>query len=138
MRQISQSAQRVAAFLEAHPKVRGVVYPGLASHPQHALAARQMDVPGGMIFFRTDDPPAMARQLAARLRVVHPAFSLGHQRSIITLLESDAMVRDTYGLDPAQEAEYRRFAGDGGFRLSIGLEAAEDLIRDLDQALTGG
>jgi len=136
MRQITDSAQQVAAFLEGHPKVTRVIFPGLASHPQHELATRQMDVPGGMIFFQTDDPPAMARKIAARLRVMHYAFSLGHQRSIIVLLETAQMMEGSYGLNPEQLADYRAFAGDGGFRLSIGLEAAADLIRDLDQALT--
>lgn len=135
MRQIADSAQRVAAFLETHPGVTRVIYPGLASHPQHDLATRQMDLPGGMIFFQTKETAAMARQLAARLRVMHYAFSLGHQRSIIVLLETDHMMQGSYGLEPDQLADYRAYAGDGGFRLSIGLEAPDDLIRDLDQAL---
>lgn len=137
MRQIADSAQQVAAFLESHPRVTRVIYPGLASHPQRALAARQMDMAGGMIFFQTAEPQVMARQLAARLRIVHYAFSLGHQRSIVVMLDTDGMLRGTYALGPDQEADYRAYAGDGGFRLSIGLEAAEDVIRDLDQALSG-
>lgn len=135
MRQISETAGRVAAFLEGHPKVTRVIYPGLASHPQRDLAARQMDMAGGMIFFQTEAPQQMARQMAERLRVMHYAFSLGHQRSIIVFLDTAEMVGATYGLDAGQEAAYRAYAGEGGFRLSIGLEAAEDLIRDLDQAL---
>lgn len=135
MRQISETAGRVAAFLEGHQKVTRVIYPGLASHPQHDLAARQMDIPGGMIFFRTTDPKGTAARLAERLKVAHYAFSLGHQRSIVVLLETDEMMRGTYRLPPAQEAAYRDYAGEGGFRLSIGLEAAEDLIADLDRAL---
>jgi cystathionine gamma-synthase len=137
MRQIATSAQQLAAFLETHPKVTRVIYPGLPSHPQHALAARQMAIPGGMIFFQTADPAAMARQLAARLQVLHYAFSLGHQRSIIVMLDTADMMQGSYALTPDQLADYRSYAGDGGFRLSIGLEAAGDLIRDLDQALAG-
>lgn len=136
MRQIAESAGGVAAFLETHPKVTRTLYPGLPSHPQHDLATRQMAIPGGMIFFRTADPQAMARSLAARLQIIHSAFSLGHQRSIITLLDTAEMMRGTYALTPEQEADYRAFAGDGGFRLSIGLENADDLIADLDQALS--
>jgi methionine-gamma-lyase len=137
MRQIATSAHEVAAFLETHPKVTRVIYPGLPSHPQHALAARQMAIPGGMIFFQTADPAAMARQVAARLHVLHYAFSLGHQRSIIVMLDTADMMQGSYALAPDQLADYRSYAGDGGFRLSIGLEAANDLIRDLDQALAG-
>lgn len=137
MRQINETAGQVAAFLLDHPQVTGVVYPGLASHPQAALVARQMKLAGGMIFFRTDDPAAMAQRLAARLQVVHYAFSLGHQRSIVVMLDTEAMARGTYGLDDAQRDDYRRYAGGGGFRLSVGLEAAEDVIADLGQALAG-
>lgn len=137
MRQIAVTAQQVATFLESHPNVSRVIYPGLPSHPQHALAQRQMAMPGGMIFFQTADPAAMARQLAARLQVMHYAFSLGHQRSIIVMLDTADMMQGSYALTPDQLADYRSYAGDGGFRLSIGLEATDDLIRDLDQALAG-
>ncbi len=137
MRQIAVTAQQVATFLESHPNVSRVIYPGLPSHPQHALAQRQMAMPGGMIFFQTADPAAMARQLAARLQVMHYAFSLGHQRSIIVMLDTADMMQGSYALTPDQLADYRSYAGDGGFRLSIGLEATDDLIRDLDQTLAG-
>lgn len=137
LRQICDSATRVAQFLDTHPAVTRTLYPGLPSHPQHALAQRQMALPGGMIFFRTDTPQETARRLAARLKVIHYAFSLGHQRSIITLLDTDEMQRGTYALSPDQLADYRAYAGDGGFRLSVGLEAPEDLIADLAQALAG-
>ncbi|KFI29811.1 trans-sulfuration enzyme family protein [Paenirhodobacter enshiensis] len=137
MRQISESAQKIAAFLESHPAVLSAVYPGLPSYPQYALALRQMDIPGGMIGFRTRDPQAMARQLSERLKVAHYAFSLGHQRSIVTLLDTEEMIGGTYRLTGAAEEDYRAYAGDGIFRLSVGLEAVEDLIADLDQALRG-
>lgn len=136
MRQINETAARLAVALEAHPAVERVIWPGLASHPQHALAQRQMDFAGGVIAFRTKDPQAMARQLAAKMRVAHYAFSLGHQRSIVTLLDTEEMIGGTYHLTGAALEDYRRFAGEGVFRLSVGLEAAEDLIADLDQALS--
>lgn len=136
MKQINDSAGQIARFLETHPAVEGVIWPGLPSHPQYELARRQMDLPGGVIAFRTADPQAMARQLAHRLRVAHYAFSLGHQRSIVTLLDTQEMIEGTYRLSGEALEDYRRFAGDGLFRLSVGLEAAEDLIADLDQALT--
>ncbi|WP_430694930.1 trans-sulfuration enzyme family protein [Mesorhizobium montanum] len=135
LRTISASAMQIARFLAEHPKIKAVTYPGLEAHPQHALAKRQMDVFGGVLTFQTDDPRAMAAQFADRLRVAHYAFSLGHQRSIVVLLDTIEMMKSTYGLRGAQLDDYRAFAGDGVFRLSIGLESVDDLIEDLDQAL---
>lgn len=135
IRTISQSAERLAEFLLTHPIVRSVTYPGLKTHPQHALAKRQMQVSGGMIAFQTTSPHIVAARLAEKLKVVHYAFSLGHQRSIVVLLDTDEMMASTYGLEGAQLEDYRAFAGDGVFRLSVGLEAIEDLIEDFDQAL---
>lgn len=137
LRQINATAQTLAAFLETHLAVSRVIYPGLPSHPQYDLAQAQMDHPGGMIAFQTADVQGMARQLAARLKVAHYAFSLGHQRSIVVLLDTAEMMASTYGLQDAPLEDYRRYAGDGIFRLSVGLEAAEDLMADLDQALRG-
>jgi len=135
IRTISQSAGRLAEFLSTHPMVRAVTYPGLQTHPQHALARRQMQVFGGMITFRTTSQHVVAARLAEKLEVAHYAFSLGHQRSIVVLLDTDEMMKSTYGLEGAQLEDYRAFAGDGVFRLSVGLEAPEDLIEDFDRAL---
>ncbi|RKE83448.1 aminotransferase class I/II-fold pyridoxal phosphate-dependent enzyme [Rhizobium sp. AG855] len=136
LRMASETALAVAHFLERHSQVERVLYPGLQSHPQHELAGRQMDVFGGMIAFRTRDPKATASRLAERLRVVHYAFSLGHQRSLVVLLDTDEMMASTYRLTGEALADYRAYAGDGLFRLSIGLETPADIIADLDQALT--
>ena len=136
LRTMSDSAMHVARFLSDHPAVKSVTYPGLKTHPQHDLAKRQMDVFGGMLTFQTEDPQAMAIQLASKLRVAHYAFSLGHQRSIIVLLDTAEMMNSTYRLQGAQLADYRAFAGDGVFRLSVGLESVDDLVEDLDQALS--
>ncbi|PZU87482.1 MAG: cystathionine gamma-synthase [Shinella sp.] len=137
MRAMSESALKVARFLEGHPAVTRVIYPGLESHPQHDLAKRQMDVFGGMIAFQSHDPQAVALRFARELQVVHYAFSLGHQRSLVVLLDTDEMMRSTFRLEGAQLEDYRTYAGDAVFRLSIGLETAEDIIADLDRGLTG-
>ncbi|SHJ56924.1 methionine-gamma-lyase [Aureimonas altamirensis DSM 21988] len=137
MKTISDSTLIVARALASHPDVTRVIYPGLESHPQHALAKRQMDVGGGMISFQVRDPRATALQLSDRLKVIHYAFSLGHQRSIVVLLDTEEMMQSTYRLEGKQREAYRAFAGDGIFRLSIGLEAPQDLVADLGQALTG-
>ncbi len=136
LRMASDSALAVATFLEGHPEVERVIYPGLASHPQNDLAKRQMDVFGGMIAFRTREPKAAADRLAERLRIVHYAFSLGHQRSLVVLLDTEEMMTSTFRLTGEALSDYRAYAGDGLFRLSIGLETPADIIADLDQALT--
>ncbi len=135
MRQIHETAQNIAAFLEGHPAVKRVIYPGLASHPQADLARAQMAIAGGVITFQTADPQAMARQLSERLKVAHYAFSLGHQRSIVVLLDTAEMMASSYQLEGAQFEDYRNYAGEGVFRLSVGLEDCADLRADLDQAL---
>jgi methionine-gamma-lyase len=89
----------------------------------------------GMLTFRVPDGPAAARALAGRLRVIHYAVSLGHHRSLVFYLPTADLLQTTYRLDAPQLASWRTFAGDGIFRLSVGLEDPEDLIADLDQAL---
>ena len=135
IRTASANAMRLAAWLEAHPKVTRVTYPGLASHPQKALADRQMALPGGMIAFQVADPEAMSQQLANRLRIIHYAFSLGHQRSICVLIPTAEIQASTFRMQGEAFARYRGWAGDGLFRLSVGVEDAEDLIEDLALAL---
>lgn len=135
MEACSRSAQRIAEFLGAHRAVLQVNYPGLSSHPQHELARRQMHAHGGVIAFQTRDPHRVAKQMAAGFKVIHYAVSLGHQRSNIVLLPTDEMMRSTYHLEGPQLEDYRRYAGEGIFRLSAGLEAVEDLIADLAEVL---
>lgn len=135
IRTASANGLRLASWLEAHPKVTRVIYPGLPSHPQHGLAKAQMALPGGMIAFQTADPQAMSQALAERLRVIHYAFSLGHQRSICVLIPTEEIQASTFRMQGAALARYRDWAGEGLFRLSVGLEDPEDLIEDLARAL---
>lgn len=135
IRTASANAARLAGWLEAHPAVTRVIYPGLPSHPQHALAQAQMALPGGMIVFQTADPQAMSHQLADRLQIIHYAFSLGHQRSICVLIPTEEIQTSTFRMQGPALARYRDWAGDGLFRLSVGLEDPEDLIEDLARAL---
>lgn len=136
MRAHQEGALALANALENHPKIKRVIYPGLASHPQAELARTQMKNFSGMISFQVkDDGLETARRLAERLEVIHYAVSLGHQRSLIFYLPTDQLLRSSFILDQSQEAVYRSFAGDGIFRFSVGLEDAADLIADLDQAL---
>lgn len=116
----------VAQFLADHPHVTEVIYPGLESHPQHAVAARQMRNGGGMISFFVQGGEAAARALAARTRLFALAESLGGVESLIEL--PAAM---THGSTKGSPLEI----DPGLIRLSVGLEHKDDLIDDLAQAL---
>ncbi len=135
MKAHAESALRIARLLEERPGVTRVVYPGLASHPQHELACRQMECFSGMLTFQVPDGRAAAHRLAERLEVIHYAVSLGHHRSLVFYLPTDEMQKNSFRLSSEQLARYRELAGDGVFRLSVGLEDADDLWADLDQAL---
>jgi cystathionine beta-lyase/cystathionine gamma-synthase len=123
-----ENALAVAQFLADHPKVTEVIYPGLESHPQHAVAARQMRNGGGMIsfFVQGGDAEAAARELVKRTRLFALAESLGGVESLIEL--PSAM---THGSTKGSPLEVQP----GLIRLSVGLENKDDLIEDLAQAL---
>ena len=131
-------ALEVARFLEGHPKVARVLYPGLPSHPQHDLAKRQMANFSGMMAFQPKgDGPAAAARLAETLEFVHYAVSLGHHRSLVYWIGTADIIGSSFALEGAALEAYRAFAGDGIFRLSVGLEDPADICRDLDRALAG-
>ena len=137
MRCHEENAFAVARYLEQQPSIELLRYPGLESHPQHTLAKTQMDNFSGMICFRTR---TAARQVAARmmreLEVIHYAVSLGHHRSLVYLMQTDDLIESSYRLEGGELERYREIAGDGVFRLSVGLEDAQDLIEDLERILT--
>lgn len=138
MRAHQEGAMAVARWLEDHPKVTKVYYPGLESHPQHDLARRQMRNYSGMLSFQVGDEAtgeALAARMAKDLQVIHYAVSLGHHRSLIWWLPTAGIIDSSFRLSGAQLERYRAFAGDGIFRLSIGLEDAEDLVADLGRVL---
>jgi cystathionine beta-lyase/cystathionine gamma-synthase len=131
MRQHSANARDVGCYLEQHPQVKRVYYPGLESHPQHELACRQMVGGfGGMLSFEVVGGVDAARDVARRTRLFTLAESLG---GVESLIELPALM--THASLPA---ERRTEIGidDGLIRLSVGIEEPEDLIADLDQALT--
>jgi cystathionine gamma-synthase len=115
------SAARLAARLAAHPRVTAVHYPGLADHPQHALAARQMDGFGGMLSFQVAGGEAAALAVAARVRLFTRATSLGGTESLI---EHRASIESQPSPTPPDL-----------LRVSVGLEHVDDLAADLEQAL---
>ena len=135
MRAHEEAAMEVAQFLEGHAKVTKVMYPGLASHPQHDLAKRQMDNFSAMLTFQVADGPAVAERMAKDLQVMHYAVSLGHHRSLVFWMGTDDLMKTSFRLDGPQLDSFRSYAGDGVFRVSIGLEDGVDLCADLDRVL---
>ncbi len=129
------NATRVAEFLEGHKKVKKVLYPGLSSHPQFDLAVRQMDNYSGMVSVQVEDGPGLVERMMSDLKIFHYAVSLGHHRSLIYWLGTDDLMQSSYALEGRALDAYRGFAGDGVFRISVGLEDPEDLCDDLAQIL---
>lgn len=123
------NALAVAEFLAAHKAVRRVIYPGLASHPQHALARRQMNGFGGMVTCELATDLPGCRRVLERVRLFILAESLGGTDSLI---EHPAIMTHA-SVPPAQRRALG--IGDALVRLSIGIEDADDLIADLDWAL---
>ena len=130
VRRQCETAMAVARFLERHPKVARVHYPGLASHPDHRLARRQMRGFGGMLAFELKGGLAAARRFCDRTRIFLLAASLGGVESLIVL--------------PIYTSHYRMSTTElaaagvqpGTVRISVGLEDPADLLADLRQALT--
>jgi cystathionine gamma-lyase len=123
------NAQNLAEWLTDHPAVERVMYPGLPSHPQHALARRQMKAFGGMIAVVLKGDLACARRVLERCRIFALAESLG---GVESLIEHPAIM--THASVPAEQ---RQLAGisDTLIRLSVGVEEFEDLRQDLEQAM---
>lgn len=129
MRQHEANARDLAAWLERHPAVEKVVYPGLESHPQHALARRQMSGFGGMISFVVKGGLEAARKVLERCRVISLAESLG---GVESLIEHPAIM--THASIPP-DIRAKLGISDGLIRLSVGIEHVEDLRAELDAAL---
>lgn len=125
-----ENAQIMAEFLEAHPRVERVYYPGLKSHPDFTLAQKQMFAPGGMIAFELKGGYDAGVALLNRVQVATLAVSLGNTDTLVSHPASMSHVN----VPP----EIRRQTGvsDGLIRLSVGIENIDDLLADLDQAIS--
>jgi len=128
MAQHNTNGMAIARYLEAHPKVKRVLYPGLPSHPQHEIAQRQQRGFGAMLCFDLDGLEA-ARRLLNSVKLCSLAESLG---GVETLISLPALMTHA-SMPPAVRQQIG--ITEGLVRLSVGLEDAEDLIADLDQAL---
>jgi cystathionine gamma-lyase len=130
MRQSSESALAIAGRLERHPRVESVLYPGLPSHPQHALARRQMPAGGsGVVTFFLKGGLAECRRFLERLEVFTLAESLG---GVESLVDHPAIM--THASVPP-ESRAKLGISDSLVRLSVGIEDTDDLVADLERAL---
>ncbi|MCM3712547.1 aminotransferase class I/II-fold pyridoxal phosphate-dependent enzyme [Alkalihalobacillus oceani] len=123
------NAHAIAHYLETHPGIEKVYYPGLPSHPQHALAKKQMRAMGGIVSFEVKGGYQASKQFINALKLAMISFSLGDPE---TLVQHPATM--THSSVPAFEREKFGIT-DGLIRLSLGLEEAQDIIADLEQAL---
>jgi cystathionine gamma-synthase len=130
MKEHERNARIVAEFLDSHPKVRRVFYPGLESHPQHELARRQQRGFGGMVSFELDGSVSEVEQVLRSTQLFALAESLG---GVESLIEHPATMSHA-----SMDREHRLAAGinDSVIRLSIGIEDPDDLVADLRQALS--
>ncbi|WP_010630265.1 bifunctional cystathionine gamma-lyase/homocysteine desulfhydrase [Sporolactobacillus vineae] len=128
MEQIESNARKIASFLDAHPKVERVYYPGLKNHPGHELAARQADGFGGMISFDVGSSEA-ADRLLARTKYFTLAESLGAVESLISV-----PAKMTHASIPKPRRDKLGIT-DGLIRISVGIEDGDDLVADLKQAI---
>lgn len=129
MRQHAEGAMAVARFLEGHPDVAQVVYPGLESHPQYAIAQSQMRGPGGMITFYLKGGLPKAQRMLENVKIFALAESLG---GVESLIEHPAIM--THASVPAH-VRAQLGISDGLVRLSVGIEDIDDLLNDLEHAL---
>jgi cystathionine gamma-lyase len=127
MERHASNAMAVARFLAGHPQVERVIYPGLPSHPQHALAARQMRGFGGMLAFVLRGGLEAARAFLKAVRIFACAESLG---GVESLIEHPAIM--THASVPRETREALGIA-DGLIRVSVGIEAVDDLLADLER-----
>ncbi len=129
MQRHTENAQELAEWLAQHSQVQTVIYPGLSSHPQYALAKRQMQLFGGMISFRFKGDLEQTKKLMSRCEVFTLAESLG---GVESLIEHPAIM--THASVPKAERELMGIT-DNFVRLSVGIEDIADLRADLEQAM---
>ena len=128
MRRHWENAEKIARYLEGHPKVSRVIYPGLESHPMHEVARRQMSGFSGMISFELNGGLEAGKRLMNSVELCMLAESLG---AVETMITHPATM--THAEVPREERLARGFE-DGLVRLSVGIEDSEDLIADLERA----
>ncbi|MGA2914986.1 MAG: PLP-dependent aspartate aminotransferase family protein [Sedimentisphaerales bacterium] len=129
MQRHNESGQKVAEYLESHPKVKRVYYPGLKSHPHYEIAKKQMKGFGGVVTFEVEDNVSYALEFLSRLKIINIGPSLGGVESLVT----HPATISYYGI--TREERLALGIKDGLIRLAVGVENVEDIIEDIKQAL---
>ena len=135
MEKHERNALEVARFLESHPRVAQVRYPGLPSHPQHEVAKKQMSGFSGMMNFTLDCELLQNLEFLKELELITHAVSLGHDQSLLMYIPTAFFLQDMVKLSEQKEMKYWSLMGDGVFRFSVGIENQGDIIEDLSRAL---
>jgi len=130
MKRINENGQIVAEYLENHPRVKRVYYPGLPSHPHHDVAKKQMKGFGGVVTFEVEDNTEYVLTFLSKLNIINIGPSLGGVESLITHPATVSYYNCT------KEERLALGIKDGLIRLAVGVENAEDIINDIDQALS--
>jgi len=129
MKRLNGNGQVVAEYLEHHPKVKRVYYPGLPSHPHYDVAKEQMNGFGSIVTFEVEDNISYVLNFLSRLKIINIGPSLGGVESLITHPATVSYYNNT------KEERLKLGIKDGLIRLAVGVENAEDIISDIDQAL---
>ena len=130
MKRINENGQTVAEYLENHPRVKKVYYPGLPSHPHHDVAKKQMKGFGGVVTFEVEDNIEYVLNFLGKLNIINIGPSLGGVESLITHPATISYYNCT------REERMALGIKDGLIRLAVGVENAEDIINDIDRALS--
>ncbi len=128
MQRMNESGQKIAEYLEKHPKVKRVYYPGLKSHPHHEVAKKQMKGYGGVVTFEVKDDTGYVLDFLGRLKILNIGPSLGGVESLITHPATISYYKST------KQERLDLGITDGLIRLAVGVENVEDIIADIDQA----
>jgi cystathionine beta-lyase/cystathionine gamma-synthase len=135
MEKHSSNAMEIAEFLQGHDKVTMVRYPGLDSHPDHEVAKKQMTGYSGMLNFSLGLEILENFKFLEKLKIIKHAVSLGHDQSLLYYLPTVFFFEDMVELTEEKKWKYMDIMGHGIFRMSVGIEDPNDLIRDLSDAI---
>jgi len=134
MKQHAENGLKVARFLQSRPGVANVRYPGLENHPQYTVAKKQMNGNAGMLNFSLEIELLQNFDFLKALKMIKHAVSLGHDQSLILFIPTIFFFEDMVNFNERQQEKYTNIMGEGIYRFSVGIEDADAIITDLEQA----